>query len=323
MSVKFGIIGLGGISNRFAKVLNKAEGVELEAVASREMARSREFAEKYNSKKAYDNYRDLINDREVDVIYVGLTHNFHYEIVKQCLNSGKGVLCEKPFVTNKKDAEELAALAKEKNVLLMEAMWTRFIPAFKKAKEWIATGKIGNAKLVEASFAFKSEFDPESRLFNPKLAGGGLYDVGVYSIEFTTGILGRNPEKVTGLATFCPSGVDDLAVINMSFKENVLASLSCGLSVRTNNDAKIFGTGGKIVVYNFYDSRKCELYDEADNLLESFQEEHEDGFIYQIEHFRDLFNDKKTESDIIPLEDTVACAGIFDELKKQWGMDRD
>lgn len=319
MGVKFGIIGLGGIANRFAKVLNTADGVELTAVASREIARSEEFAKKYNSKKAYGSYQELIQDEEVEVVYVALTHNFHYEIVKQCLNNGKGVLCEKPFVTNKKAAEELAAIAGEKKLLLMEAMWTRFLPAFRKAKEWIHTGKIGEARLVNASFCFKSEFNPESRLFNPELAGGGLYDVGVYSIEFTTGILGLNPEKVTGLAAFCKSGVDDLAVINMSFKNNALAAISCGVSVTTGRDAVIYGTEGRIVVYNFYDSRKCEIYDNSNNLTECFEEEHDDGFIFQIEHFRDLFKDKKLESPIIPLEDTIACAGIFDELMKQWG----
>ena len=256
MNVRFGIIGLGGIASRFAKVLNTAGGVELAAVAARDKVRAEAFAEKFHAKKSYDSYFDLINDKEVDVIYIALTHNFHYEIVKLCLNNGKGVICEKPFVTNKKDAEELVALSKEKNVLLMEAMWTRFIPAFKKAKEWLHSGKIGDVKLVNASFCFNFPFDPESRLYNPKLAGGSLYDAGVYPIEFTTGILGENPTLVNGLAKFSKTGVDDFVAMNMSFESGALATLSCGINANTNSDAHIYGTTGNIVVYHFLGSKK-------------------------------------------------------------------
>lgn len=319
MKVRFGIIGLGGIAARFAKVLNTAEGVELAAVASREMERSRAFAEKYGSNKAYDSYSDLIKDKEVDVVYVALTHNFHYEIVKECLNNGKGVICEKPFVLHKKDAEELSQLSKEKKLLLMEAMWTRFIPAFQKARAWVAGGKIGAVKLVSASFCFNMPFDPNSRLYDPAVAGGSLYDAGVYPIEFTTGILGENPTRVNGLAKFCPTGVDEFAAMSMSFESGALATLSCGVSANTNMDARVYGTEGNIVVYNFLGSRKCELYDNENNLTESFEEDFEDGFIYQIEHFRDLYLKGEIESEIIPHKDSIACAEIFDELMRQWG----
>lgn len=319
MNVRFGIIGLGGIASRFAKVLNTAEGVELVAVASREMVRSEAFAEKFHAKKAYDSYLDLITDSEVDVIYIALTHNFHFEIAKLCLNNGKGVICEKPFFINKKEAEELVALSKEKNVLMMEAMWTRFIPAFKKAKEWVQSGKIGDVKLVNVSFCFNMPFDPESRLYDPKVAGGSLYDAGVYPIEFTTGILGENPTQVNGLASFSKTGVDDFVAMNMSFESGALATLSCGITANTNRDARIYGTTGNIIVYDFLGSKKCELYDNENNLKECFEEDFEDGFSYQIEHFTNLYCNNKIESEIIPHKDTVACAGIFDELMKQWG----
>lgn len=319
MSVRFGIVGLGSIAARFAKVLNTVENVELVAVASRDMIRSQEFAKRFSAKKPYDNYSDLIEDEEVDVIYVALTHNFHYETVKECLNKGKAVICEKPFVLNKKDAEELVALAKTKNVLLMEAMWTKFIPTFKVAKEWVSSGRIGSVKLINASFCFKAPFDPEGRLYNPKLAGGSLYDVGVYPIEFATGILDEQPAKISGFAKFSDTGVDEFTVINMSFESGALASLSSGITAKTNWDAKVYGSEGSIIVYEFFGSRKCELYDSDDNFVESFEANFDDGFIYQIEHFRDLFLNGQKESDIAPLKDTIACAGIFDELMKQWG----
>jgi predicted dehydrogenase len=190
MKVRFGIIGLGAIAARFASVLNTVPGVELVSVASSDKRKADAFAEKFGAKKAYDNYVELVNDDDVDVVYIALTHNFHFEAIKLCLSNRKGVLCEKPLAINKKDADYLTVLSKELNVLLMEAMWTRFIPAFKKAKEWVKSGTIGDVKLVNASFCFNVPFDPENRLYNPKLAGGSLFDAGVYPIEFTTGVLG-------------------------------------------------------------------------------------------------------------------------------------
>lgn len=318
MNVRFGIIGLGGISNRFASVLNTADGVELAAVASSNEARAVEFAKKHNAAKASKSYLDLVEDKDVDVVYIGLTHNFHYEAIKLCIEHGKGVLCEKPMLLHKRDAEELAALAKEKNVLLMEAMWSRFTPAFIKAKEWIDKGKIGPVKLVNASFCFNFPFDPLHRLYNPALAGGSLYDAGVYPIEFTTGILGENPKQTQGFASICKTGVDDYAAFSMSFKSGALASLSCGTTAVSNPDAYIYGTNGHIIVYDFLGARKCELLDNENHLIERFEVAFDDGFIFQIRHFADLYRNSKTESDIMPLVDTIACAGIFDELLSSW-----
>lgn len=318
MNVRFGIIGLGGIANRFASVLNTAEGVSLAAVASRDMERSKAFASKYEAGKAYDSYMDLIQSDEVDIIYVALTHNFHHDIIKKCIENGKAVLCEKPFVTNKKDAEELIALAKEKKVLLMEAMWSRCIPTFLKAKEWIAAGLIGKPQLVQAAFCFHFPFDAEHRLFNPELAGGSLYDAGVYPLEFTTGILNENPVTVNGIAHKCETGVDDFVAINLGFASGALATLSCGLNAKVSQDAFVYGTEGRVVVYDFLGSHKCERYDGEDKLADTFEAEFDDGFIFEINHIRDLFLNKEIESELIPLKDTSACAGIFDTLTSQW-----
>lgn len=317
MKVRFGIIGLGVIAGRFAKVLRTAEGTALTAVASREMERSEKFAAEYGAARAYDTYMDLIQDEEVDIVYVALTHNFHYDIVKKCIQNGKAVLCEKPFVTNQKDADELIELAREKQVLLMEAMWTRCIPAFQKAKEWVAGGLIGKPQLVQAAFCFNFPFDKEHRLFNPDLAGGSLYDAGVYPLEFATGILGENPVTVNGITHRCSTGVDDFVVMNLGFESGALASLSCGVNANVSQDAYVYGTEGHIVVYDFLGSHKCERYDETNQLAECFEVDFEDGFIYEIMHICELFKEKKLESPLIPLEDTRACAGMFDILTKQ------
>ena len=320
MKVRFGIIGLGGIAARFATVLNTAQGGELNSVAASDMGRAEAFKEKFGAKKAYDKYINLIKDDEVDVIYIAQTHNFHFDMVKLCLNNNKPVICEKPLVTNKKDAEELVKLSREKNLLLMEAMWSRCIPTTQKVKQWVKEGKIGDVKLINASFAFNFPFDPEHRLYNPKLAGGSLYDVGVYPIEFTTGILEEKPFVINSVGTISKSGVDDFVVMNMKFNSGALASLSCGFTADTNRDAHIYGSDGNIVVYDFLGPRRCELYDRQNNLVEVFEENFEDGFIYQINHFVELYKNNKIESDIIPLQDTIDCAEIFDIVLSQCGV---
>lgn len=318
MSTRFGIIGLGAIANRFATVLGTVPEATLVAVASRDMARSLAFAEKYQATKAYDNYDTLIQDPEVDIIYVALTHNFHVDLVAKCLANKKAVICEKPLVTTAQDAQMLVGLAHENNTLLMEAMWTRCIPAFQKAKEWVSSGAIGDLKLIDASFCFNIPFMPEHRLFNPELAGGSLYDAGIYPIAFTIGIAGENPTAVKGLSTTCPTGVDDFVAMSLGFENGALATLSCGFSANTCRDAYIYGNQGHIVVYDYLGSPKCERFDTQNNLLETFEERFEDGFIYQIQHMISLFKDNQIESPLVPHNDSIWCAEVFDRLMAQF-----
>ena len=320
MKVKYGIIGLGSISTRFSKVLKTVEGVTITAVASQDQARSDAFAQRFGAKKAYHRYIDVIEDKDVDIVYIGLTNNFHYEITKLCLEHHKAVLCEKPLVTTQKEAEELVALANRNQTLLMEALWTRCMPAFQKAREWVKLGRIGQVKLVAANFCYKKEYNKSNRQFNPSLAGGCLFDVGVYPIDFTTGILAEYPESVNGLAKISPSGVDELAVFSLSFASGALANLTCGFNVKAMGEATVYGTQGHLILDNCFGPQKCDLFDEENRLVEVFDEPVPDGFIYQIRHCTDLFHHGKLESDLITWQDTIASSGIFDVLRKQWGL---
>jgi predicted dehydrogenase len=320
MTVKFGLIGLGKISTRFAKVLNTVKDVELTAVASRDFERTKQFAKDFGAKKALAGYQDVIDDKDVDVIYIGLTHNFHYEIARKCLESHKAVLCEKPMVTNHKEAEKLVSLAKKNQTFLMEAMWTRCMPAFQKAREWVRSGKIGQVKLITANFCYHTEFDPNHRLYSKALAGGSLYDVGIYPIDFSIGIMGEHPQSVCGSALIAPNGVDESAAFSMKFASGALASLTCGFTVRAMEEAIIYGTSGRIIMENCYGPQACSRYDENLNLLEKFNEPVPDGFVYEIRHCADLVQHGKLESNLIPWQDTIFSAEIFDTLNRQWGI---
>ncbi len=314
-TIHFGIIGLGGIAKRFAKVLHTAQDVELTAVAARDNSRAIAFANEFSAKKSYASYEALAKDQEVDAVYIALTHNFHYEVIKMCLNNGKSVLCEKPMVLHAEEAMELAELAEDKGVTLMEAMWTRCLPSYRKACEWVNAGLVGNVGLIQASFCFNVPVNIESRLYNPKLAGGALYDVGVYVVEFATGILDEAPVEITAVSQKCETGVDSFTALSLRFDSGAVASLSCGISGSSVLDGHIVGDKGRIFMNPFYMAERCELFDNNNQLIESFEEKTEDGFIYQINHFADLVRQGELESPYIPLRDTIACAELFDEVQ--------
>lgn len=317
MKLSLGIIGPGRIAERFAKVAKTSPLVELAAVASSDRLRASAFAEKWGVPKVCGSYLELARDPSVDAVYIGLTHNFHYDAARLCLENGKAVLCEKPMVTTKREAEALASLARSRGVLLMEAMWTRCLPAFRKAKSWVQGGAIGKVGLVQAAFCFNAPFKPEDRLFNPELAGGALFDAGVYPIEFATGILGESPSLARGVATLGETGVDLFDSMSLAFPSGAVASLACGLSAKASTDARVWGSSGSVAVYNFLGTRKCERFDAEGASVEVFEEGFDDGFIFEIEHFAGLFAEGRKESDLVPLADTIACAGVFDDLHRQ------
>lgn len=320
MNIKFGIIGLGKISSRFAKVLNTVEGVELAAVASSDLARTNKFAKEFKAHKALASYEDVINDPDVDVVYIGLTHNFHFEYTKKCLDAHKPVLCEKPLVITQKQAVELVSLAKKNNTFLMEAMWTRCMPAYLKAKEWIKFGRIGQVKLITANFSYHVPYDPYNRIYSKETQGGSLYDVGIYPIDFAMGIIGEPPLSVTGSVQFAPNGVDEAAAFSMKFAGGALANLACGFNVTAMEEAYIYGTEGRIVLENCFGPQTAILCDENGKEIEKFKKPVPDGFEHQIRHCAELLRAGKIESSLIPWEDTIASAAIFDALDGQWGI---
>lgn len=319
MAVKFGIIGLGGIAHRFVKVLKSSPNAELIAVASTNGERSASFAKEYDVPTSYEGYEALVKDEQIEAIYIAQTHDLHKDLIKLCIDNKKAVLCEKPMVLTKADAIEVTEYAKEKNVLLMEAMWSRFIPTFIQAKKWIEEGKIGKVRLVTASFCFNFPLNIENRLYDPNRAGGSLYDAGVYPIEFTTGILEENPTETVAVGSICETGVDDFVAMSMKFESGALASLSCGFRSNTNQDGIIYGDEGKVVVYGLlgFIDQKVELYNKEDKLMDEMQVTYKDGFIYEIEHFIELFNSGKIESPVIPFEDNIATSEIFENVLDQ------
>jgi predicted dehydrogenase len=312
VKVSFGIIGCGGIARKFADAVLKTSQTELYAVAAREKSRAEAFAKCFGNPKAYGCYEELMNDPKVDVIYVAVTHNAHYQVVKDCLLHHKNVLCEKPLVMTKPQAEELYQLAKENHLLLVEAMWTRMLPPYQKAKEWVKEGRIGRLKMIDAAFCIYFAFDPLHRLYNPDLGGGALFDLGVYPIEFITGITEQSPVSISSSIAYCETGTDETSVISMLFPDGAVGTASCSCSTVGSCDAAIYGSEGYITFPHFYDAQVCKLYNQQNELIDEFECPCENGFVYEAAHVRDLFLNGETESPLIPMKDTILTAEIFD-----------
>ena len=306
--IRFGIIGCGNIARRFATALNQSDVAEFYACAARENEKASAFAEKYGARKSYGSYEALLEDENVQAVYIATVHTAHAEIAKMCIRAGKPLICEKPFFISSKEAEETIALAKEKGVLIMEGFWTRTMPAFQKAMEWIRDGKIGEMKFIRAAFCFNMPYNEQfrsHRIWNPDLAGGALWDAGVYPYEYVTGIMGEPPAQLKTIVQRAETGVDATVTMSMRFSNGVIADCMTSVNGFMDSEAVISGTKGYIRQYYFVGCRKAELYTGRGELTETFEDPVEEGFVHEVAHFVELLRAGKLESDVIPLADTL------------------
>ncbi len=310
---RFGILGPGRIARRFAGALAMVDGAQLTAAASRSPDKARAFAQEFGCRAM--TYDELMCDENVDIVYISTTHNTHAELAAECLRSRKAVLCEKPMTLHGADARALAALAKEQNTLLMEGMWTNFLPAVKQARRFVEQGAVGQVCYVDAGFCIDVPYMPESRMYDPALAGGGLYDLGVYPIELALFLLGEHPISQAATVLRAPTGADCFVALSLEFPGGAVAGLRCGLTVNMPSDACVYGTEGKIVLPGkFWDARRCELYNKEGTLVDSVEFDDPEGFVFQIRHVCELLSQGLAESPVMPWRDSIACADIFDRV---------
>lgn len=275
--MKLGILGCGYIAGKMAeavKVLEcKGMGVELHAVAARDFEKADAFAKQYGAVKAYGSYQELAADADVDLIYIATPHSHHYEHSKLCIAASKNVLIEKAFCANSKQATEIIALAHEKGVFLCEAMWTRFLPAVKMVKDWIAAGRIGEVQSVEADFS--QPLTHVDRLVNPELAGGALLDLGIYSLTFADLFLNDcdGPCAIDAHCIKTSTGVDATDWIDITYKNGTKANLKTSITTPWHNEGVINGTCGRIKVINLNDMEELQLYDNTGKMIESIKPE--------------------------------------------------
>lgn len=315
----WGIIATGKISETMTQALRECPNANLYAIASRSNSKALTFKDKYSFQKAYSSYEDLVNDNNVDIIYVGTPHVYHYENVRLALKAGKNVLCEKPFTMNSDEAKELIALAKDKNLFLMEAMWTRFFSTIQKVKEWVSNGKIGSIKKMEGSFGILKEYDVSSRLFNPKLGGGALLDLGIYPISLASYLMNQEPKEIKADMKKSPLSIDLSSSYEFTYKNGVKGYFSSSYEKILNNTFTIIGETGSILLEEmFHCPSKVVLTSQKNKSFENSDKRH--GFCTQAEHVMKMLELGKKESDIMPLKDTLSIIQTMDKVREKLGL---
>ena len=317
--IRWAILGAGKIANAFAKDFPFMKNAELLAVASSDKERAANFAKEYNIPKTLT-HNELYNSNEIDAVYIATTHNFHFEQALKCLQSGKAVLCEKPITVNDTEFKKLVAVSKEKNVFLMEAMWTYFLPPIIKAKEWVDEGRIGKLKVIQADFAVPMEKNYEGRVYNPTLAGGALLDIGVYPVSLAYYFTNRVPLTITASGAMTETGVDER--LGMIFQYgDITATLFTAITTRMTNKLRLFGEEGYIEIHDFWRTRSAKLFDKDYNLLETFEDDRNShGFIFEMQHANDMIVDGKIESTVISHSRSNDIQETMVEIRKQIGL---
>jgi predicted dehydrogenase len=317
--IRWGIIGTGSIAKKFADGLAALPQAQLVAVGSRARQTAEEFGEKFHVPRRYDSYAALAADGEVDVVYVATPHPMHADNTLLCLKAGKAVLCEKPFAMNASQAAQMVHLARGRKLFLMEAMWTRFLPAMVKVRQLLAEGAIGEVRMVTADFGFRVGWNPQGRLLNPHLGGGGLLDVGVYTVSLAHMILGQ-PLKVLSQAHIGATGVDEQAAIILGFAEGRLALLSCAVRTTSPTEAQILGTDGSIRIRSPW-WRTANFVLQAGGKEKVFEMPFTStGLNYEAQEVMDCLAAGRTESTVMPLDETLAVMRTLDEIRRQWGL---
>lgn len=321
----WGIIATGSIAAKLAEAINSNENSVLYAVASRSENKAKAFAEKFGATKHYGSYEQLAADENVDVVYIATPMAQHYENAKMCIEKGKNVLCEKTITLNCKQLDELIALAQKHNVFFMEAMWMKFIPAFRQAKEWVASGRIGDIKLVRADLSSFCPYNPDNqydRFYTNSLGGGSLLDLGVYPLTFACDFLGYKPKETVTNAYIGKSNVDYDASLLLRYENGKFADSHIGFDFLKDNSACIIGDKGRIVFGNwFFCTCSVKLYDELGNLVAEPLITHDcNGYEYEVREVERCLDENKKQSDINPLWQTRAVLEIMDNCRKQWNL---
>ena len=319
-TINWGIIGAGKIASKFATDLNTVPNSNLYAIASRSVEKAKIFGNEFNANIAYGNYEELVLDSNIDAIYIATPHSFHKEHTLLCLNHHKPVLCEKPFAMNLEEVNEMIELSKEKNTLLMEAMWTLFLPHYSYTLDLLQKKHFGNILKLEADFGFHPTYNETSRVFDKSVGGGSLLDIGIYPVFTALSTLGK-PNSIDAKASFFDSGADSECDINFEY-ENAKAILKSTLLKETNTEAIFYCENGTIKINGrFHEPSTVSLIDNKGNSeLKTFDYK-TIGYSYEIAHFNQLIREGKTESEVMTFEKSKKLIGTLDAIRSLIGLE--
>lgn len=318
--IRWGILGTGWIARQMAEALRLLPDAEFVAIGSRSTKSAELFGQAYDVPLRFGRYEDLVACPEVDVVYVATPHSAHVRDATLALQTGKPVLCEKPLTVNACEAADLVAIARSKRLFLMEAMWMRFVPAVVRLREWIAAGAIGQIRLLTASIGWRQPYDPESRLYNPGLAGGALLDIGVYPVSLASMIFGA-PSEVSAVMQVAPTGVDAQCTLSLGYPGGELASLAATFLADAPCDAFAIGTEGWIRVHPPIiapEALTCRSLGGTEETVDlSYLG---NGYAHEAIEVMDCLRRGKPESDVMPLDESLSIMRTLDAIRELWGL---
>ena len=317
--LRVGIIGTGWIAEKAAITLNGLTECEAYAVGSRAKETAEAFAAKWNIKKAYGSYAELIADPDVDLIYVGTPHSHHFEVTRDALLADKPCLVEKAFMANYRQAKEIVDLARQRKVFLAEAIWTRYQPVVGVVRNLIAEGRIGSPRLMTATLGYSMGNKP--RIMRPDLCGGALLDLGVYALNFVRMFTDADIQSIDGHCVKSDTGMDLTNAITIILKNGILANVQSSAACVGDNIGVIAGPEGNLIIDNINNPQKVTVNTHDREFVEDIHVPQQiTGYEYQFVACRQALIDGLLEPREMPLEETLYIMQLMDDLRRQWGV---
>jgi predicted dehydrogenase len=321
--IRWGILGCGRIAGKFASDLQLVEDAELCAVASRGLVKAEAFAREYPARYCHGSYEELVNNAEVDVIYVASPHGMHHAHTLLCLSRDKAVLCEKAFALNARQAREMVSLARERKVFLMEALWTKFLPHYRELMRLLDSGELGEIRSMQVDFGFAPRPPLPGRLYDPVLGGGSLLDIGIYNVFLALAVLGR-PDDIDAVMTPAPGGVDEQCAVSFRYANGAIAQLFSSFASNLATEADINGTRGRVrLTSRFHEpTATIEYYPGRAETRTLLPVEKVPGWGYhgEIRHVQECLRKGLTESPVMSHADTLMMMEVLDAIREKAGI---
>lgn len=314
--LKWAILGPGTAASDFAKALLEVNG-SIYAVGSRTLEKAQKFAKMHHIEKAYGNYEEMLQDQEIDVVYISTPHSVHYEYIIESLKNNKHVFCEKAITVNNKQLSEIIHLAEEKHLIVAEAMTIYHMPLYKKLREMISSGQLGKLKMIQVSFGSCKEYDVNNRFFSKELAGGALLDIGTYALSFTRYFLSKQPQEILTTVKEFETGVDEQSGIILKNAADEMAVISLTMRAKMPKRGVIAGELGFITVDNFPRAAKATVtyLDGRSEVIEAG--ETSKALHYEVEDMQNYILNKSSRD---TLDLSIDVMDIMDHIRTQWGI---
>ena len=317
--MKVGIIGTGWIAEKAAITLNGLTDCEAYAVGSRRQETAEAFAAKWNIKKAYGSYTELIANPDVDLVYVGTPHSHHFDVTKEAIMAGKPCLVEKAFMANARQTREILNLARQRSVFVAEAIWTRYQPAVGIVRKLIADGRIGEPHLVTATLGYSMGDKP--RIMRPDLCGGALLDLGVYALNFVRMFCDSDIASIDGTCVKSDTGMDLTNAITIILKDGILANVQSSAQCVGDNIGVIAGTEGNLIIDNINNPQTITVNGPDRTYVETIHVPQQiTGYEYQFLACRDALAEGLLEPREMPHDETLYILQLMDDLRRKWGV---